>query len=303
MSFHSGEIAVQTQARVREEAKQLLKVISRIIKPATQEFLRTQQLAIASTIDVNGRVWADLLTGKPGFVKVLSEQTLEIDAMWRANHSEVSILHKNLLFNSQLGLLVIDLVSRRRLRLNGKAEINPEGKINLEIQQAFFNCPKYIQIRHLEKNIALSSKPTEIFTRNSLSEIDKHWITQADTFFIASSHPEIGADASHRGGFPGFVQVVNNNKLMFPDYAGNNMFQTLGNLLINPNAGLLFVDFEQGNTLQLTGKAQVIWDAELLNAFAGAQRLVELEVEQVVFMRNATNLSWRFGEYSPVNPG
>ncbi len=298
MSFHSGEIAVQTQAGVTQEAQRLCSLISSVIKPAAQEFLRTQQLAIASTVDVKGRVWASLLTGEPGFVKVLDQQTVHIDGFSFAS----DLLHHNLGDNPQIGLLVIDLVNRRRLRLNGKAEIQPGGKINVSIEQAFFNCPKYIQVRHLETGTKESPENPVIFTREALNEENKHWITQADTFFITTSHPEVGADASHRGGFPGFVQVLNSNKLVFPDYAGNNMFQTFGNLAVNAGAGLLFIDFEQGHTLQLTGKAKVIWDAKRLSSFAGAQRLVEFEIDQILETRNATPLRWRFGEYSPVNP-
>ncbi|WP_315784701.1 pyridoxamine 5'-phosphate oxidase family protein [Fischerella sp. JS2] len=298
MSFHSGEIAVQTQAGVREEAQRLCSLINNVIKPTAQEFLRTQQLVIASTVDAKGRVWASLLTGQPAFVEVLNQQTLQINAFLLPEN----LLYQNLHDNPHIGLLVIDLVNRRRLRLNGKAEIQPAGEIKVSIEQAFFNCPKYIQVRHLETGITESLENPVVFTRQALNEKDKYWITQADTFFIASSHPEVGADASHRGGYPGFVQVVHSNKLVFPDYAGNNMFQTFGNLAINASAGLLFIDFEKGHTLQLTGKAEVIWDAERLNSFTGAQRLVNFEINQILVTQNATPLRWRFGEYSPVNP-
>jgi len=294
MTFHSGEIAVQTQAGVREEAQKLCHLISSIIKPAAVEFLGKQQLAAAASVDTHSQVWASLVTGNPGFLQVLNEQIVQIDATPRDG------LLSNLHSNPQIGLLVIDLVNRRRLRLNGKVEITPEAKINIKIQQAFFNCPKYIQVRHLHTTVTELQAPPQILTREALNHRDKDWISKADTFFIASSHPETGADASHRGGFPGFVQVVHSNKLMFPDYAGNNMFQTFGNLAVNPNAGLLFVDFEQGHTLQLTGKAKVIWDADKINLFTQAQRLVEFDIQQVVEIQNATTLRWRFGEYSPL---
>ncbi|MBD2346989.1 pyridoxamine 5'-phosphate oxidase family protein [Anabaena subtropica] len=297
MSFHSGEIAVQTQAGVREEAQRLCNVISSTIKSSAQEFLHTQQLAIASTVDSKARVWASLLTGKSGFVEVLNTQTIQINA----TPIQTDPLHQNLQTNNDIGLLVIDLANRRRLRLNGKAEVNQEN-IKVEIQQVFFNCPKYIQTRHIEKTGIDSLKQPETFIRDALSETNQLWITQADTFFIASYHPESGADASHRGGLPGFVQVVNSNKLVFPDYSGNNMFQTFGNLIVNPHAGLLFIDFAQGHTLQLTGKAKVIWDVERLNEFAGAQRIVEFDIEQVLEIRNACSMRWCFGEYSSVNP-
>jgi uncharacterized protein len=298
MTFHSGEIAIQTQAGVREEAERLCSFISDVIKPSAQEFLRSQQLAVASTVDANARVWASLLTGKPGFLQVLNHKMVQINATIIPSDP----LQQNLQINNQLGILVIDLVNRRRSRLNGKAEIQPIGQINLQIQQAFFNCPKYIQVRYLETEITESLAQPEITTNESLTETQQHWITQSDTFFIASSHPESGADASHRGGYPGFVQVLDSKKLVFPDYSGNNMFQTFGNLAINPNAGLLFINFEKGHTLQLTGKAKLIWDVKRLNAFAGAQRLVEFDIEEILETKNATPMRWRFGEYSPVNP-
>jgi uncharacterized protein len=299
MSFHSGEIAVQTQAGKQEEAQKLCSVISDFIKPAAQEFLTTQQLAIAATVDIYGQVWASLLTGQPGFIKVLNQQTLQISLHSSLTSSDP--MYQNLHHNQNIGLLVIDLSNRRRSRFNGKVELNSDT-IKIQVIQAFFNCPKYIQTRHIEKAVTESREQSKTFTRETLSKQNQLWITQADTFFIASFHPESGTDASHRGGFPGFIQVLNNRQLLFPDYAGNNMFQTFGNLLINPKAGLLFIDFETGNILQLIGKAKVIWDADRLNEFIGAERLVEFEIEQVLETKNASSLRWRFGEYSPANP-
>ncbi|AFY57147.1 pyridoxamine 5'-phosphate oxidase-related, FMN binding protein [Rivularia sp. PCC 7116] len=302
MSFHSGEIAVQNQAGVQEEARRLLSGINSVIQPKAEEFLGTQQFAAASTVDANGKVWASLLLGEAGFIKVLNQQSVQINPISTAK----DILYSNLKSNSHIGILAIDLTNRRRLRLNGKAEIQKqeisEKIIKLEIKEVFFNCPKYIQTRHLEISEAESPSQSQIFNRKALSNSNKNWISQSDTFFIASFNPEIGADASHRGGNPGFVRVVNDNKLVFPDYAGNNMFQTFGNFAINPNAGIIFVDFENGHTLQLTGKAKIVWDAEKITEFAGAKRLVEFDIEEVLETQNATNWSWKFGKYSPANP-
>jgi hypothetical protein len=298
MSFHPGEIAVQIRAGVREEAERLCSVVGSIIKPVAQEFLRTQHLAIASTVDANGSVWASLLTGDPGFIQVLSDRTVQIDSLPVVGDP----LHQNLSHHPQIGLLVIDLTTRRRLRLNGQVERLAQQSIIVEIQQAFFNCPKYIQTRHLETTVAQSTSQPKLYTRETLNQADRHWIITADTFFIATFHRESGADASHRGGFPGFVQVLNPNKLAFPDYAGNNMFQTFGNLEVNPKAGLLLIDFEQGHTLQMTGTAEVIWETEQFANIAGAQRLVEFAIAQVLETHNATPRRWQFGDYSPFNP-
>ncbi|NJK75123.1 MAG: pyridoxamine 5-phosphate oxidase [Oscillatoriales cyanobacterium RU_3_3] len=310
MPFHSGEIAVQTRAGVREEAAQVGRVISSTIHPVAVDFIRTQQIAIASTIAPDGTIWASLLAGEPGFMRALDESTIQLNLFAQTNSASegaisdrlINLLHKNLQSNSQIGLLAIDLSNRRRLRLNGHVTIQHPEKLQLQIQQSFFNCPKYIQTRFLETSAIAPLQPTESHARNTLNSADESWITQADTFFIASANSTQGADASHRGGYPGFVRVMNSHTLLFPDYAGNNMFQTLGNLAVNPRAGLLFVDFDRGHTLQLTGQVTILWDAEQLADFSGAQRLIEVRIDRVIETQNATNLRWKFGEYSPANP-
>ncbi|MFB2898488.1 pyridoxamine 5'-phosphate oxidase family protein [Aerosakkonemataceae cyanobacterium BLCC-F50] len=298
MPFHSGEIAVQTRAGVREDAERIGQVICNTVKPAALSFLGTQQMAIASTIASNGTIWASLLTGSPGFIQVLNDQIIQI----QHTSNYIDILHQNLEKNSAIGLLVIDLSNRKRLRLNGNIKMYQSEMFQVKIQQAFFNCPKYIQTRYLETSAIAELPPPEIHQRNTLNSADESWINQADTFFIATANSTQGADASHRGGYPGFVQVINFQTLLFPDYAGNNMFQTLGNLAQNSQAGLLFIDFEQGHTLQLTGEAVILWNTELLSTFPGAQRLIKFAINRVVETRNATTLRWQFGEYSPANP-
>lgn len=298
-SYHSGELAVQEQAGVRAEAQALVRVIGTSIPPAAQYFLQSQHLALASTVDSNEQVWASLLTGKPGFVQVLSNQLVQIKATPILGDPLTGNLHNR----SDVGLLVIDLETRRRLRLNGQAEILTDGTIQMQTQQVYFNCPKYIQVRHLETQEKAPVAMPEVRRTEMLTDEQQHWITQADTFFIASFHPESGADASHRGGFPGFVRVVNARQLVFPDYPGNNMFNTLGNLAVNPRSGLLFIDFERGNTLQLTGHAKIIWDAAQTAEFIGGERLVAFQINQVLAIMNAKPLHWRFVDYSPANPG
>lgn len=295
--FHDGEIQVQTRVGVRAEAEQLSRMIGKTLKPAAIELLRAQPMAIASSISPDDSVWASLLTGVPGFVQSIDPQTIQI----KTNVSTTDLLHQNLQSNSPIGLLIIDLANRRRLRVNGRVTTVTIDYLQIQIQQAFFNCPKYIQTRDVEFSSERSQVP-KVRVRSLLTDADRDAIAQTDTFFIASKHSEQGADVSHRGGYPGFVQVVDAATLMFPDYAGNNMFQTLGNLSVNPNAGLLLIDFEQGQTLQLSGQAKIVWDAEQLKHFAGAQRLIEFSIEQIRETQHATPLRWRFGEYSIANP-
>lgn len=307
MSFHRGEIAIQSMAQVREEAASLDRLIGNTVSPAAQALLSTQSFAIAASVDQQNRVWASLLSGEPGFVKVLDFHTVQVHCLPTISDP----LFQNLLVHSQIGILVIDLENRRRLRLNGKARLQADSSlstgegqntITIQLQEVFFNCPKYIQTRH---QTAINQKPLAPLsssTRVSLNSTDQQWIATADTFFIASFYADTGADASHRGGFPGFVQILSPNQLVFPDYVGNNMFQTLGNLAVNPQTGLLFIDFEQGHTLQLTGKSKIIWEKEQLSQINGAQRLIEFTIEQVLETQNATPFRWQFGEYSPAIP-
>jgi predicted pyridoxine 5'-phosphate oxidase superfamily flavin-nucleotide-binding protein len=275
--FHEGEIAVQTQAGVRNEADSLSHVINNFIQSKAQEFLRERRIAIASTIDSKGRCWASLLTGKSGFMEVVSETEIAISP-YTVTLTPIS---EHLAQNQNIGLLTIDFAKRRRLRLNGIATLQSRGKIHIQTQQVFFNCPKYITKRDFESNIKERSSLNRSIA-DSLNQHQQDWITQADTFFIASYHLEKGADASHRGGDPGFIRIMNPNRLIFPDYTGNNLFQTFGNLTVNPHAGLLFINFERGYTLQLTGTAKILWRSELLTEFADAKRLVKFEIEEII---------------------
>jgi predicted pyridoxine 5'-phosphate oxidase superfamily flavin-nucleotide-binding protein len=231
-------------------------------------------LAVAASRDEAGRVWASLLTGPPGFVRAVDEQLVLVGAQPRPGDP----LAGNLGHRPDLGLLVIDLATRRRLRLNGQALLDPEHGIFLSVEQAYGNCPRYIHQRTVEP--LPSDQPMRPAERSSaLGPAQRALIGSAVTFFIASAHPEGGADASHRGGPPGFVRVVDDQTLSFPDYPGNNMFNTLGNLAVQPRAGLLFLDFETGSMLQLTGRTRLDWNTGSV--------VVRFEIDEVLELRGA----------------
>ena len=100
----------------------------------------------------------------------------------------------------------------------------------------------------------------------------------------------------------GETDALDERMLRLPDYSGNNMFQTLGNIAADPRVGLLFVDFDTGTTLQLTGKARLLWDRPDFAELKGAERAVEIQVEEIVETQGHGPLGWRFREYSPFNP-
>jgi len=288
--YHSGELAVQARASVQDIASRVGQSIRSTIPLAAQEFLRSQPMAILGTLDGGGRVWASLLAGEPGFMQAVDEQTVQINA--RSIPGDP--ITENLITNDQVGMIVIEFATRRRMRLNGRAEAPSEGSIYIHANQVYSNCPKYIQAREWEKKAVHPSAAPSVKRASHLTEGQRRLIKEADTFFIASSHPESGADASHRGGPPGFVRILNESLLAWPDYSGNRMFQTLGNISVNPSAGLLFIDFESGGTLQLTGRARIIWEVECAMEFAGAERVVEFQIDEAIEIAGVNTLRWQF---------
>lgn len=296
--YHEGELAVQAQAGVQSEASRINRSIRSTIPPIAQEFLRNQVMVIVSSVDGGDRVWASLLTGDPGFLKALDEQTIEINAVPLPGDP----LAENIHAGGALGLLAIDLATRHRMRVNASIVEYIQGRIVLRTQQVYANCHKYIQVRALHARDG-QARSIEVKRTQQITEVQRQWIERADTFFVASYHPTGGADASHRGGLPGFVQLNRaGSRLTFPDYAGNRMFQTLGNLTSNHHVGLLFLDFDNGNTLQLSGRAEVIWDRERVAEFAGAERVVECRIDEVVEIVGASPLRGELVEYSPFLP-
>jgi uncharacterized protein len=282
VTFHPGEREVQRRAGVAEEARAVGRIIARTVSPPAARFLARQRLAVAASLDGGGRVWASLLAGPAGFLSARDPAHLHIAAAPIPGDP----LGANLAARPELGLLVIDPQTRQRVRFNGLARVSPAGLV-LELGQAYGNCPKYIQLREAERDGSVSPEPPRITSR--LDARQRATLGNADTVFIASFHPEGGADASHRGGFPGFVQVLGEDRLVFPDYPGNNMFNTLGNLVGYPRAGLLLVDFTTGDVLQITARARVEPGLD-----------VRLDVEEVRETRGASPLRFRLLEYSPA---
>ena len=276
---------MQRRAGAVREADAVGSGIRSSLPRGVDRFLARQRLAIASTLDGRGRVWASLLTGPPGFIQPVDAQLLRI----AAQPAPADPLADDLEAGSHLGLLVLDPTTRQRMRFNGHGMLRPDG-IFLLVDQAYGNCPKYIQLRQPERDADVSAAEPEQ-TSVALDAHQQSAITRADTFFIASSHPEGGADASHRGGRPGFVRVLGEDRLAFDNYAGNGMFNTLGNLAGHPQAGLLFLDFESGDVLQLTGRARVEDDFSIL-----------VQIDEVRETRGASPLRYRLVEMSPSNP-
>lgn len=297
--YHEGELAVQKIAGVEIIAERNGRSINHNIPKGAVAFLGRQSLVITASVDGNGKVWSSVITGEPGFLHVDDEGRLVI----RSSPVLGDPLIQNLTSNNELGLLVIDLSKRIRLRINGTGNFDENGWLVIITTQAYGNCPKYIQHRSLRANGVYQRRQSSESRSVGLSSEQQGWIRKSDTFFIGSVSAAGNVDASHRGGPPGFIQVTDERTLIFPDYFGNSMFNTLGNIYSNPSTGLLFIDFLSGHSLQLTGRSEIIWDENEISNYPGAERLLVFKIDEVLFVKNGTDLSWEFVEYSPSNPG
>jgi predicted pyridoxine 5'-phosphate oxidase superfamily flavin-nucleotide-binding protein len=298
--FHPAELAIQERFGRR---KMLASAARRFIRghliQQHREFFEQLPFLVVGSIDSRGQPWASIVSSVPGFAHSPDAQHLRVDVQ---PHPE-DPLASNLAEGSPVALLGIELETRRRNRLNGAVSTLDAHGWSVAVNQSYGNCPQYIQSRELHfvgplgstltaagaspvtaHEADLSASPVVIKSPR-LSADDKALIARADTFFIATSNPRredgesYGADISHRGGRPGFVRIDEDATLTVPDFIGNFFFNTIGNLRVNPRAGLLFPDFTTGDVLMLATSASVIWDGDEVRNFEGAQRLLRFRVE------------------------
>jgi uncharacterized protein len=253
--FHAGELAVQRRAGVETEAARLAPMLEPAeLRGGLAAFLADRTFAVLAARDLAGRLWVSPLIGPTGFLTVTSPTTLQVTAVIPA----ADPLH-GLPPGQQVGIIAVEFASQRRVRLNGTLTQAGEGRLVVDVDQAFGNCPQYIQQRVLARDDASQeTDPEKARHGTAFDTADAGLIRGADTFFLGTAHPERGTDVSHRGGTPGFVRVEG-NRLWWPDYPGNNMFNSFGNLAVNPEAALLFIDFGTGVTLHLSGTASIEW--------------------------------------------
>jgi ferredoxin-NADP reductase/predicted pyridoxine 5'-phosphate oxidase superfamily flavin-nucleotide-binding protein len=290
--FHAGEQWVQERLGVRSIEDWARQVVRPYLPEQHRAFHTSLPFLVAAARDARGRPWATLLTGPEGFVTSPDPRSLAIAARPAAGDA----LEDALVDGADLGLLGIEFSTRRRNRLNGRIARDGRGTLICAVGQSFGNCPQYIHERQWRHEY--DEQPGRPVRGQRLTAAQRAWIEAADTLFIASGFrgtgesASFGMDASHRGGSPGFVTVESATRLSFPDYAGNDHFNTIGNLVLDPRAGLLFVDFGTGSLLQLTGRATIDWDSEAVTQMPGAQRLVRFEIEEIVELPGALPLRW-----------
>ena len=293
--FHPGECRVQARAGVRDRMAAIGAHAIRTSMPEQHRtFFAQLPFVMVGSMDAEGQPWASILANPPGFISSPDARHLLI----RARPAVADPLHETLAAGAPIALLGIEQSTRRRNRMNGIVERMDDDGLLVGVQQSFGNCPKYIQARQVEYR-AIESTGTVHFA-TALNELTRKIIARADTLFIATAHPGAhhgtarshGVDVSHRGGKPGFVRADGDDTLTLPDFAGNRFFNTLGNIMLNPRAGLLFIDFETGDLLYLAADAQIVFDSPEMEAFAGAERLLRFKIRHVRHVVASLPLRW-----------
>lgn len=302
--FHSGEHEIQARVGKRDKIESFGQQAIRSYMPEQhRKFYQQLSFIIVGSVDKQGWPWASVISGAPGFITSPDATTLTINATVLAGNPIAPQLKKG---GSPLGLLGIDMSSRRRNRVNGHVNQVSSTHFSMSVDQSFGNCSKYIHTRNMQYNKKASIKESAHHTEK-FSVLDnkmKGIICLADTFFVSSyvqanHYPEReGVDVSHRGGQPGFV-TVDGNTLTIPDYTGNHYFNTLGNFLVNPKAGLVFINFVTGDLLMLTGAVDVLWEnAPEVTALKGAKRAWRFILDHGFILKKALPFRVSFNEYS-----
>ena len=282
--WHEGELRIQRQLGVAERMDDVgRKVIRNFLTEQHRSFYSQLPFVVLGAVDRDGRPWATMRTGSPGFLQSSDAKALTLHLLRDPGDPADAGMEDG----DGIALLGIELHTRRRNRLNGIVRRHAHDQFDIEVTQSFGNCPRYINPRSLVVSGDLASPPASLPVRlPKLAGRPAELVARADTFFVATSivgHDGIQRpDASHRGGDAGVIRIDADGTLTIPDYPGNRFFNTLGNLLMNPQAGLLFVDFETGDLLQMAGSAQVVLGNPEPRRFPDAERLWRFRPELIL---------------------
>lgn len=305
--YHSGERAIQELTGERGKAIVNGRIVASFLSPRANGFLEQQQMCALGWRSPAGDIWTSVLMGRQGFARAKDDgATLALRLDDDADILSLSPPFAALRVGDPLGVLFLDPSTRRRLRVNGRVADRHEHSLAIAIDQAYPNCAKYIQQRTIAPAASSDRNgPREIETGDALTPALRSWIGTADTFIVASAHPDGAVDCSHRGGAPGFVRL-HGDELRIPDYPGNSMFNTFGNFELNPRAGLVFLDFGASRQLKLTGRASLDLDAGKVDgdarASGGTGRWWTFKPARWIIAPLNLPARWDFVEASPFNP-
>lgn len=303
--YHSGELKAQAKAGTRGVAIELAVAMRSSLSFSSDHdaFLAAQSFAVVTSVNLNtGDIWVSPLFGKQGDLTAISEKEIAISTDSIPEGDVLSSVEAG----TPLSMLGIDLNKRIRHRINGAALIaadNADATLHLQVKEYSPNCPKYINRREIVYDVNKAKPIDRSATREeraTLTESDQAFVQSMDTLWIGSYAPDVGADTNHRGGRPGFIRVLSPSIIEWPEYRGNGMFFTSGNLESHDRAGVTLFDFETGSMIQMTGRAVVDWNHD--GRYEGASRAIIFHIEKLIRTDHVTSHRWKRLDYSPYNP-
>jgi uncharacterized protein len=302
--FHEGELQLQRKFGVESNVAQFApKFIRPYMPDQHREFYTAQPFLVVSARDSRGMMWATMLAneGNTDFITSPDPFSLSINATFLPGDA----LQEAFQDGDDLGILGIEFGSKRRNRVNGRVRRHfPHGSIEFQVGQSFGNCPQYIKPRQWWKKTAavhqVGAAPMCIQRSTNLTMEQIEQIKNSDTLFVASGYrgegdsPTFGNDVSHRGGPKGWIHVADSRTVVLPDFPGNDMYNTLGNIVMDSRFGVTVPLFPTGGMIQMSGRATIDYDEERTNqVYPGALRLVIFTIDEVVTVADGSlPLSW-----------
>lgn len=325
LAWHAGETEMKRAMKAPLDDNPTYPSLS----PQLANHLQIAPLIAIGTLDQNGRPWTTVWGGQRGLSQPLAEGIIGIKTPITGKYDPVV---EELVGREATGEVVrqegkgkmvsgltIDLEARKRVKMHGRMvagalmmredeateakQAVAEVQLVLKIEQSLGNCPKYLNKKAITPAMSL---PKLVAESTMLPQQAIDLLRKADLFFISSSQDDIDMDTNHRGGPPGFVRVLSNEAhgsvLVYPEYSGNRLYQTLGNLKINPRAGICVPEFETGDMLYLTGDTEIFVGADASKLLPRSNLAVKLAVTSARFVSQALTFRGISGELSPYNP-
>ena len=300
--FHDGQLAVQRITGEEDIAQMRIPMISSSLHPRSTGFIANQVFAFIGSEDPNGDIWLSLLVGERGFINVPSLDEIRID-LSKVISSKEDVFYENIKEKPTVGLLFHEAVRRARYRAWGTTS-EVDGYLCFKIRMGYPSCPKHIQREIIELPPNARNISPQYENGTALGKEEKDLMLSAHTFFITTQTKKGDIESSHRGGDPGFIEIDDNGIIRVPDYLGNSMFSTLGNIYENPKAALLFIDYQKGETLQLTGKAELQFDQNSSEDFRKSGetgRFWTFETKKWIRTRDHHKVNAEFVDFSHFN--
>lgn len=327
--WHSGEVEMHRLLRVPHSDNPTYPGLA----PQYYNRITNSPLVAFGTLDEQGRPWTTIWGGEAGFCRPVAQGFLGVNAKADAafdpvlqeifatkvnGSSERQIVDEQVVKphgGKVMAALSIDLKTRDRVKVAGRfvagavlrrTESNiGELQMAFQVQESLGNCPKYLNKKYITPH---SPHPELVSDGNGLPlpEAAVQLLEKADLFFVSSKHGNGSMDVNHRGGPPGFMRLYRNEPgsvtLVYPEYSGNRLYQTLGNLQKDPLAGLVVPDFETGDVLYLTGGTTTLIGDKAAAYLPRTKLAVKIDIEEARFVKDGLAFRGNVIDYSPYNP-